>query len=47
MVDMVVFIRRFSNDLLNGLDRWMGYGLTGTMMYQVMTAVTDWCMYMA
>ena len=45
MIDMVIFMRRFGNDLLNELDCWMGYGTASTMMYQIMTAVTEWCGY--
>lgn len=41
MIDMVVFMRRFGNDILNGFDCWMDYGMAGMVMYQVMTAVTD------
>ena len=41
MIDMVVFMRRFGNDFLNGLDCWMDYGMAGMVMYQVMAAVTD------
>lgn len=45
MIDVVVFMRRFGNDFLNRSDCWMDYGVAGTMMYQVMTAVTNWCGY--
>lgn len=45
MIDVVVFMRRFGDDLLDRLDGWMGYGMAGTVMYQVVTAVTDWCRY--
>ena len=43
MIDMVIFMRRFCNGLLDGLECWMNYGMASMMMYQVMTAITDWC----
>lgn len=45
MIDMVIFMRRFGNDLLNGTNRWVNHRMASTVMYQVMTTVTDWCSY--
>lgn len=43
MIDMVIFMRRFCNGLLDGLECWMNDGMANIMICQAMTAVTDWC----
>ena len=42
---MVIVMRRFGNDVLNGFYCRMDYGMAGMVMYQVMTAITDWYRY--
>ena len=42
---MIIFMRRFGDDVLNGFYCWMDYGMAAMVMYQVVTAITDWCRY--